>query len=422
MRGLTKGVWMLIFALAIPLSAQQKDSSISQQAEPVDSAKIWFSIGRDYLNKNMFYDAVRNFKRSLSYNPNFISAHLELAKAYIGISTDFLSKGVADSSNYYLKLAEEIYNNITCIDPKDSRGLQGLGFIYGIIKKDYDKALEYYKAAVELDPENADALFGLAKTLETVGQKSSADSVYQAALKKNPNSVGINYSYGFFLIELGKHAEAIDYLEKAYKFGIPDPDKEKEVLLAIVKSAIEAGKNKKEYYNKGLIYVDTLIGRDSANYVYYIFRGDLNAGLGRSTQALRDYDIAINLSGDNPAAHLKKAMYLNYDLKRYNEVIPVVQKLLSLENLNEYYKAIGYFLLGDAYFGIGNETYRKAKAANNRAGAGDAVTYYERAKDSYFKALQYADANLKAQINSRLDAAEKNRSKAFGVWKGIEPW
>ena len=393
-----------------------------QQAEPVDSAKVWFSIGRDYLNKNMFEDAIRNFKRSLRCNPNFIPAHLELAKAYIGIGTSYISKGISDTGYMFIDSAEAVYWKIREIDSTDSRGLQGLGFIYSVIKKDYNKAIEYYKSALSVDPENVDALYGLAKVYQNIGEKTAADSVYKAAVNKNPNSVGINYSYGLFLVELSRYDEAIPYLEKALQLGIEDKDKEKEVLVAIVKSGVEGGKNKKELYQKVLPYADTLIKIDSTNYVYYIYRGDIYAGIGKRAQALKDYDAAINLSDNNPVALLKKAMYLTYDLKLYNDAVPVIQKLIGLPELTDYYKALGYFLLGDAYFGIANSTYQNAKAKGNRAGAGEAVRYYEMAKDAYTNALKYADANLKDQIKKRYEMAEKNRSKAFGVWKGIEPW
>jgi len=412
-----KRLLLSLILLAGTIFAQEQ-----QQAESVDSAKVWFSIGRDYLNKNMFEDAIRNFKRSLRCNPNFIPAHLELAKAYIGIGTSYISKGISDTGYMFIDSAEAVYWKIREIDSTDSRGLQGLGFIYSVIKKDYNKAIEYYKSALSVDPENVDALYGLAKVYQNIGEKTAADSVYKAAVNKNPNSVGINYSYGLFLVELSRYDEAIPYLERALQLGIEDKDKEKEVLVAIVKSGIEGGKNKKELYQKVLPYADTLIKIDSTNYVYYIYRGDIYAGIGKRAQALKDYDAAINLSDNNPVALLKKAMYLTYDLKLYNDAVPVIQKLIGLPELTDYYKALGYFLLGDAYFGIANSTYQNAKAKGNRAGAGEAVRYYEMAKDAYTNALKYADANLKDQIKKRYEMAEKNRSKAFGVWKGIEPW
>jgi len=395
-------------------------------AEPVDSARVWLSIGRDYLNKNMFEDAIRNFKRSLKCNPKFIPAHLELAKAYIGLGTTYMSKGVYDTANIYIDSAAAIYENISKIDSTDSRGWQGLGFIYSVIRKDYQKALEYYNKAVAMDPENADALYGLAKVYQTIGEVSKADSVYKTAIKKNPNSVGLNYSHGLFLVEFSRYEEAIPYLEKAYSLGIEDKDKEKEVLKALVKGCLEVGKNKKEFNEKAIQYVNILIQADSTNYVYFINRGDAYAALGKSAQALKDYDKAIELAKGNPDAYpvalVKKAMYLTYDLKRFNDAIPVIQNLLETPDLKDYYVALGNFLLGDVYLNIGNGVYKNAKAQKDRNSAGEAIRYYERAKEAYSKALQYADASLKDQILKRLDTAEKNRSKAFGVWKGIESW
>ncbi|HRD22541.1 MAG TPA: tetratricopeptide repeat protein [Candidatus Hydrothermia bacterium] len=396
--------------------------SMAQEPEPVDSAKIWFSIGVDYLNKNMYEDALRNFKRALKFNPNFIPAHLDMARAYLGIGTNYLSRGLADSSNIYIDSAEVVYRSISSIDSTDSRGWQGLGFIYSTIKNDPQKAVEFYNMALSLDPENVDAVYGLAKTYENLGEKEKADSVYKTAITKNPNSVSINYSYGLFLVELSRFDEAIPYLEKAYEIGIEDVDRLKEVLNAIVRASLQVGKTNKDYFNKAVHYSNILIELDSLNFVYYIDRGDAYAGLGRSNQALKDYDKSIELSGGNPAAYIKKAMYLTYDLKRYNDAISVLQNLLESENLSDYYRALGNFLLGDCYFNVGNANYQAAKARSNRDGAGDAVRYYERAKEAYNTALRYADASLRDQIARRLDLAESNRSKAFGVWKGIEPW
>ncbi|MDD5573343.1 MAG: tetratricopeptide repeat protein, partial [Candidatus Hydrothermia bacterium] len=232
--------------------------SMAQEPEPVDSAKIWFSIGVDYLNKNMYEDALRNFKRALKFNPNFIPAHLDMARAYLGIGTNYLSRGLADSSNIYIDSAEVVYRSISSIDSTDSRGWQGLGFIYSTIKNDPQKAVEFYNMALSLDPENVDAVYGLAKTYENLGEKEKADSVYKTAITKNPNSVSINYSYGLFLVELSRFDEAIPYLEKAYEIGIEDVDRLKEVLNAIVRASLQVGKTNKDYFNKAVHYSNIL--------------------------------------------------------------------------------------------------------------------------------------------------------------------
>ena len=41
-----------------------------------DSAKVWYSIGKDYFIKKRYEDAVRNFKRALEYDSTFVELSL----------------------------------------------------------------------------------------------------------------------------------------------------------------------------------------------------------------------------------------------------------------------------------------------------------------------------------------------------------
>jgi len=55
-------------------------------------------------------------------------------------------------------------------------------------QKDYQKAVLYYKAAVQVDPGNAIAFQRLGNTYYLLGQKSDALTAYQHALAINPNN------------------------------------------------------------------------------------------------------------------------------------------------------------------------------------------------------------------------------------------
>ncbi len=54
--------------------------------------------------------------------------------------------------------------------------------------KDYNKAVLYYKAAIQVNPNNAAAHQGLGNTYYGLGQKSDALAEYQKALALNPNN------------------------------------------------------------------------------------------------------------------------------------------------------------------------------------------------------------------------------------------
>src|SRR5271154_1276227 len=55
-------------------------------------------------------------------------------------------------------------------------------------QKDYQKAVLYYKAAVQVDPSNALAYQRLGNTYYLLGQKQDALTAYQHALAINPNN------------------------------------------------------------------------------------------------------------------------------------------------------------------------------------------------------------------------------------------
>lgn len=416
-------IMISIFIIGNSLAfAQSQPAPEDTTPQVVDSCKVWFSIGHDYLLKKRWDDAIRNFRRSLCFNDKFKPAYLELGKAFIGKAGEYLQKGISDSAEMFFDSAEVAYRKVAEIDSTDSRGWQGLGFMYGVVKKDYEKGVEFYKKAIEVDPNNADALYGLAKLYENMGFKEKADSVYKDAISKKPNSVGLRVSYGLFLSENKRYSECIPHLEKALELGIDDPKKEKDVRTALVKAYLEEGKKNPKLYSKAIEQIDELIKEDSLNYVNYLNRAEAYGGLGKSRQALADYNKAIELAPKNAVVYIKKAVYLLYELKRYNDAISTINKVLQFENLDDYYKSLAYFLRGDAYYGLGGTTYNKAKQNNDREGASQAYRYYQKAIQDYKNALNFATGSLKNQINSRIERASKASKKAFGVWKGIEPW
>lgn len=414
---------IFIFMVSVPRAfAQSQPAPEDTTPQVVDSCKVWFSIGHDYLLKKRWSDAIRNYRRALCFNENFIPAYLELGRAFLGKAGEYLQKGIGDSADMFFDSAEVAYRKVAEIDSTDSRGWQGLGFMYGVVKKEYDKGIEFYRKAIEVDPNNADALYGLAKLYENIGSKEKADSVYKDAISKKPNSVGLRVSYGLFLSEDKRYGECIPHLEKALELGIDDPKKEKDVRTALVKAYLQEGKKNPKLYSKAVKQIDELIKEDSLNYVNYLNRAEAYGGLGKKTQALADYDKAIQLAPENPIVYIKKAVYLLYELKKYNDAITTINKVLQFENLDDYYKSLAYFLRGDAYYGLGGTTYNRAKKNKDREGAGQAYKYYQRAIRDYKTALNFATGSLKNQASSRIEKATKASKKAYGVWKGIEPW
>ena len=420
---------VFVVLVAACATTQQSTKKVEKHVFNPDSAKAWYSIARDYAQKaelkrdtSYYRRAVVNYYRSIYYNKDFEPAYLGLAKAYLGL-------GMIDS-------AKAIYNKVLEINPSSSKGYQGLGFVYGIIEKNYPEAEKYYKKAIEIDPSNADAYFGLAKLYEKEGKPELCDTLYEQAIAKKPDFAPLLKSAGLFYREKGELEKSTDYLEKALNIGVSKKG-EKEIRNALldnyIKMAQSAKNNDKkiEYYKKAVSHADSLIKIDSTKYLYYFRRATAYEGLGdvyRSEKQLKkalkyyklaesDYNKAIQLaSSNNPLPAMKLASLYVYSLKNYGKAKELVNKVLSIGNLNDAYKYWGYLLLGEADYRIGYNIYREGKKKRDYKYACDAVSSYDNAKKNYNNALNYAtDTGTKQTILKRLDSLEKSRKLAYRV-------
>src|SRR5437588_13119685 len=85
-----------------------------------------------------------------------------------------------------VKKAIEQYEKITQGDPKDTESWLMLGRLQKIAQNSTD-ALKAYKHALELDPENEDAMTGLALVYTDLGDNKAAAELMRKVADKNPN-------------------------------------------------------------------------------------------------------------------------------------------------------------------------------------------------------------------------------------------
>jgi tetratricopeptide (TPR) repeat protein len=81
-----------------------------------------------------------------------------------------------------------------------------------------EEALALFKRLVEADPENADALNALGYTMtDRTDRHEEARGYIERALALKPDSAAIIDSMGWVLFRLGRPAEALPYLERAFE-------------------------------------------------------------------------------------------------------------------------------------------------------------------------------------------------------------
>ena len=93
------------------------------------------------------------------------------------------------------------------------------------IRKDYDKAEEYYKKAIKLDPKNADNIGNYAIFLENIRKDyDKAEEYYKKAIKLDPKNADNIGNYVAFLENIRKdHDKVLEAIEAAIYQFIANP-------------------------------------------------------------------------------------------------------------------------------------------------------------------------------------------------------
>jgi tetratricopeptide (TPR) repeat protein len=119
---------------------------------------------RDQLNKgvasfkNLRYEqATEHFKNAVALDPNLQNAKLYLAAAYFA---QYIP-GVESPDNLQnANLAIEQYNSVLAKDPNNVNSIKGIAILDLQMKK-FDEAKQYYRKAVELDPNDPEAYYSV---------------------------------------------------------------------------------------------------------------------------------------------------------------------------------------------------------------------------------------------------------------------
>jgi tetratricopeptide (TPR) repeat protein len=136
-----------------------------------------------YIQGGRLREAVTDAEDALKQNPDDLNARRLLARIYTRMIGDSQSNKIDEGM---VKKAIEQYSKITEKDPKDADSWLMLGRLQKISQNSVD-AEKAYKKALELDPDNEDALTGLAMVYSDLGDNKSATELLRKAAEKDPN-------------------------------------------------------------------------------------------------------------------------------------------------------------------------------------------------------------------------------------------
>ncbi len=136
-----------------------------------------------YIQTGRLRDAVQQAEDLLSQNPDNLGARRMLGRIYTRMLGDAQQGRVNQDM---LRRATEQYQKITEKDPKDTESWVMLGRLYRLAT-DSPNAEKAYNNALKIDPDNEDALTGLAGLYAELGDTQKAIEKLKAATDKNPS-------------------------------------------------------------------------------------------------------------------------------------------------------------------------------------------------------------------------------------------
>lgn len=154
----------------------------AMKADP-DSGYLANELADLYLQTGQIGTAVSEFEALVKQNPKDVNARRILAKFY----TARLRDGQQNRLNQeMMNAAIEQYTRVTELAPADTDAWLMLGRLQQANKKSPESEAAF-KKVLELDPENEDAMTGLAMVYTDLGDTAGASAMLKRVVEKNPN-------------------------------------------------------------------------------------------------------------------------------------------------------------------------------------------------------------------------------------------
>jgi len=247
-------------------------------------------LGNVYNRKNMHEEALKCFYRVLEQKPDYQAAMVNIIGSLIRL-------------RQYDKGTEEAVRFLK-IFPGDFTLHNELGTLYSL-KQENDKALEAFRASIDIEPVNPDALNKIGGIYIVKEDFNTAESFLEKARKINPNLKKLYFHLAQVEDARGNIDQAIDYYKKELE-GYADDYKSAYNL------AEDLGKK------------------------------------GQNETAIQYYRQAI---GSNPRFNIPYFMIAKYNLDRkenLQEAIELCKKGIEIKPADKY-TAFGYYILADIY-------------------------------------------------------------------------
>ncbi len=370
------------------------------KADP-QSAELSEELTELYVQTGRLREAQTDAEEALRANPNDLSALRQLARIYTQQIGDG-SRG-ARIDEAMLQKAIETFQKITTLAPMDVDSWMMLAQLQKAAQNS-PESIKDYKKALEVDPDNADALTGLAIAYSDMGDAQSAADVLKKLADKNPSARSLQALAETYR-QLRQYGMAADALKRAL---ILNPPNAGEIKRSLAETLMAAGR-----FTEAVQVYQELVAEDPADFESYLAisqiyvrqRDFVKAGdasdkakkIDPNNLKVRYNDVSILEAQDKlPQAVQALKDILASTSKRNYSADEKRQRIFFIDHLGGLYRTADQPELAA-------ETYRQLADVDGELGPTVGVEIIETYRDArqFPKAQQEADADLKKWPDER---------------------
>ncbi len=283
-------------------------------------------------------------------------------------SISILSKeGYRELKRGHLAEAEEKFLQILEREPRNSYALVGMGDTLRK-KKQYRKAIPYYRSCLEDHPDNNYALFGLADSYKAQNLYPKAIDIWEDYLRLDPNNVTVltriadayrkvkNFDRSlelysrvmdlergnaYALIGLGHLHYDFHHYRKALEYWQEMEVQRQDVDIRVLTSIGNCYRKLKQF-EQGIPYFERALAKDENNFFALFGLADCYRGLGRPSQSLTCWNRILQFDPGNKVI-LTRAGDAHRNMGEMEKAEEYYRKALNIDF--DYYAILGLALI-----------------------------------------------------------------------------
>ncbi len=328
-------LFFLLVLASYASASDKKEETEFTQTQEITEAERYYSFAFEYMKQEKYSEAIPLLEKAIKADSSYVDAYLALRQVYLI---------VGDTS----KALEICKKGFSCFsDPESSRKIaKAIASLYAKTGES-QKAEKIFTDIIKESPKDANSYDLYAYFLESENRYDEALENYKKAYQLNPDNSGVAFRLGNTYFKLGRYSEAVKFLKKARETFSDD--------IEIIKKLAEAYIELKEY-GKAIEEYKSIIKIIPVHVSSRIQIGNIYVKLGQYKKAENYYKETLEIEPDNLSIYYQ---LINLELVRKNlsGVKSYINKGFSIDP-NDY---ILYALYGEYYYRLGLDYMQEKK-------------------------------------------------------------